>query len=118
MRVNGISIDRVTITALPAGLDSAIGRLLTERFKLYVAGGWLLHAVTLDDDSFDSQSLSLLLRLSCVVADAGGTMCLVTARQQTRDVLAATRMNRMFSIFANVEDAVASLSPFARRLSA
>jgi anti-anti-sigma factor len=118
MGVNGISIDRVTITALPADRDATTERLLTERFKAYVAEGRLVHAVSLDDDTFDSQSLSLLLRLSCIVNDASGTMSLVTERPQTRSVLDATRMNKLFTVFATVDAAVASLAPVARKLSA
>jgi len=118
MSFSGISVDRVTVTALPAGLDSTSERLLSERFKRYVASGRLLHAVALDDDNFDPQSLALLIRLSCIVCDAGGTICLVTSRSQTKSVLEATRMNRLFSIFPDVDAAVASLLPTARKLSA
>ena len=118
MGFNGISIDRVTVTALPAALDATSELLLTERFKRYVAGGRLLHAVALDDEIFDPQSLAFLIRLSCIVCDAGGSICLVTSRAQTKSVLEATRMNRLFSIFPDVESAVASLLPAARKLSA
>jgi hypothetical protein len=118
MSPSGISIDRVTITALPAGLDAVAERQLTDRFRHDVASGRLLHAIALDDECFEPQVLSLLLRLSCVVTDAGGTICLVTARAQTRTVLTATRMNRLFPIFDGIEGAVASLAPFARKLSA
>ncbi|HXP92056.1 MAG TPA: hypothetical protein VN905_01180 [Candidatus Binatia bacterium] len=118
MSFGGISIDRVTVTALPAGLDATTQRQLTERFKQYVARGCLAHAVALDDDTFDPQSLAFLIRLSCIVCDAGGTICLVTARAETMGVLAATRMDRLFPIFADVDAAVASLLPFARKLSA
>lgn len=118
MSLSGISIDRVTVTALPGDLDAATERLLTDRFKAYVAEGRLVHAVALDDDTFDSRALSLLLRLSCIVSDASGTMCLVTERPQTRSVLDATRMSRLFTIFATVDAAVSSLATFARKLSA
>ncbi len=118
MSFSGISIDRVTITALPAGLDATSERLLTERFKQYVASGRLLHAVALDDDTFDPVSLAFLIRLSCIVCDARGTICLVTARAETISVLRATRMDRLFSICADVDAAAASLLPFARKLSA
>lgn len=118
MSLSGISIDRVTVTALPGDPDATTERLLTERFKAYVAEGRLAHAVALDDDTFGSQTLSLLLRLSCIVSDASGTMCLVTKRPQTRSVLDATRMNKLFTVFATVDAAVASLAPFARKLSA
>jgi hypothetical protein len=42
----------------------------------------------------------------------------VTERPQTRSVLDATRMNKLFTVFATVDAAVASLAPVARKLSA
>lgn len=118
MDPSGISIDHVTVTALPAAIGAATERLLIDRFKRYVSAAHVLHAVALDDESFDPQSLSLLLRLSCIVRDAGGTMCLVTAQPRTKSVLAATRMDRMFPIYPSVDEGVAALSQLAGKLSA
>jgi hypothetical protein len=118
MDTGGISIDRVTVTALPTAIGAATERQLVERFKRYVADAHLQHVVALDDEDFEPQSLSLVLRLSCIVRDAGGAMCLVTSLPRARSVLSATRIDRLLPIFPNVDAAIAHLSPDARRLSA
>lgn len=118
MAYGGISIDRVTITPLTAPIDETGERALAERFRRYVAGARKWHAITLDDETFEPQSLSLILRLSCIVHDAGGRIALVTAAPRTLSVLSATRMDRVLGVFPHVEAAIAHLSPHAGRLSA
>lgn len=118
MSLSGISIDRVTVTALPSDLDATTERCFADRFKDYVAGARLLHVITLDDEEFEPSSLAFLLRLGCIVRDAGGAVCLVTSRQRTKSVLSATRMDRMFKTFSSVDAAIAFLAPLARKLSA
>lgn len=114
----GISIDRVTITPLGAPPDASSEHMLAERFKRHVAAARLWHAIVLDDECFEPQLLSLIIRLSCIVRDAGGVVALVTAEPRTLSVLSATRVDRLFAVFPNVDAAIAHLSPHARRLSA
>lgn len=106
--IDAASEGRVTLVDVGGEIDVYTAPVLRDRLDDLIAGGGYRLVVDLQDVTFmDSTALGVLVGRLKLVRAHGGSLRLVSSQDRVLKVFAITGLDKVFQIFATVDEAVA-----------
>ena len=100
----------ITITPISETVDDLSAARLRAAMQGHVQRGRLRHILDLRSlPMLETGTLSALIRSLRTVREAGGSVTLVADQPRIRTILAATGLDRVFAVFADLEEAIGSM---------
>lgn len=97
----------VTCVGLPSRVDVTNAKHLVDLVRAEMAEGHVQLILDLSQTvTIDSTALGAIVQVFKKIREADGTLCMAAVGEGVRRVLAITRVDRIFPLFASVEEAV------------